>query len=174
MALDCCESGTKSPRLTASRNFRMRLSPLWLNFYPHVSELRTVAHSQVTYNLKGATPGLEEAFPGAPVPMAEGASAGEKARWLEVPLCTGKASPAHWDSTVGAKPEDEFAGQNNGPLSLSQAPLEHLSQPQFLKGCDMFSFHYPIFLSHLCEGSACLLFSGLVISLIGYILKSPN
>lgn len=54
------------------------LSPLLLNFCPHAFELKIVANSQVTQSLKGATSELEEAFLGAPVPMAEGASAGKE------------------------------------------------------------------------------------------------
>ena len=63
------------------------------------------------------------------MPMAEGASVEEEVPGLEVQLCTEEATPGHWDSTVGAKPGDEFAGQSSGPVFLSQAPFMHFSQP---------------------------------------------
>ncbi|KAJ8785535.1 hypothetical protein J1605_007132 [Eschrichtius robustus] len=42
---------------------------------------------------KGTTPGLEEVFPGAPVPVAEGASVEEEVPGLKVQLCTEEATP---------------------------------------------------------------------------------
>lgn len=78
---------------------------------------------------------------------------------------------AHWDSPVAVKPDDEFTGQIRGPISLSQTPLLHSSQPSGSKAvtnlasiaqqdCQISHFSCPI-----CESNACLLFSGLVISL---------
>ena len=47
---------------------------------------------------------MQEAFSGASLPVAEGASVGEEVQTPEDPLCTEEATPAHWDPTVGTKP----------------------------------------------------------------------
>lgn len=193
MELDCCGSQAKPHFI--QRISEGSLSPLLLNFYLHTFELRILAHSQVTPSLKGATSELEEAFFEAPMPVAEGAHAGKEG-------AVDRSSPLliKINKLKQNKKKVSFAqGRPHQPIGISlwiqsqmislQAKvmdptcchkllLYTLHSPSCSKAVSvMFGIHCPVAPPNrppfsLCEGNACLLCSGLVIS--HTILKLPH
>ena len=71
------------------------------------------------------TPEWEEAFPGAPVPMTNGASVGEQVQGMEVQLCKGETyqptriSPQVQSQTMSlqARVDLSLASTSNAPLT---------------------------------------------------------
>lgn len=131
-----------------------RFSPVLLNFCPHAFELKIVANSQVTQNLKGATSELEEAFLGAPVPMAEGASAGKEGAVDKFSFAQGRLPQPTGTSLWVQHQMTSLQAKVMDPSCYHKLLLDTLHNPSCSKAVSvMLSFHGPIILPNMPPSS---------------------